>query len=222
VLIVKPWPKGYNPAKQWACISPPDVTNVIKLLEDALQGVVFGNDKDIVRQATVKCYGLRDLTVVRLTEVDSLSELLWGRTSLTSDRQFTVWVPFRFDSLAIAHDNWAPVPQEVALREPVVLSVLDNSEVFCTQGTGPSARFATLRSLLKTSPTPWGSVGRALEHELYSNMVWTLGGSQSEPHREFWEHHVRVTQKLRQQCAEAILRKKGIDHESTTEEPHQP
>lgn len=70
--VPKSWPKkrqaealtgGVRPTKR------PDISNLVKLVEDALNQVVYADDAQIVSVAAEKCYGPQPLTIVTIMEV---------------------------------------------------------------------------------------------------------------------------------------------------------
>lgn len=64
------WSKRKTAAALCGLIQPtgrPDATNVAKLIEDALNGVVYRDDAQIVRLSASKRYGPQPMTVVTVT-----------------------------------------------------------------------------------------------------------------------------------------------------------
>ena len=51
--------------------SKPDCSNVLKAIEDAMNGVVFADDKQIVEMKITKVYSAQPQAVVQVTEVTS-------------------------------------------------------------------------------------------------------------------------------------------------------
>jgi Holliday junction resolvase RusA-like endonuclease len=67
-----PWPKSMSAKKRRMYgsqyfTSRPDADNVMKLLGDALNGIVWRDDAQIVIQTVSKSYSLRPETVIRVT-----------------------------------------------------------------------------------------------------------------------------------------------------------
>lgn len=52
------------------CTSKPDCSNVLKLVEDALQGICFLNDKQIVDVRVKKFYGTKDKMIIIIKSVN--------------------------------------------------------------------------------------------------------------------------------------------------------
>lgn len=74
VTIYKKIPKSYSKKKTalcqkkaWNCIGTPDVTNVIKLTEDALKGIVYDDDKQVVSQSSKRFWSDFDHCNVRVS-----------------------------------------------------------------------------------------------------------------------------------------------------------
>lgn len=72
-------PKGYTQAKAAAAlagelpyIKTPDLDNLLKMIQDAMNGIVFMDDKQICRIVTEKQYGVTDRTRVTVTPLPYL------------------------------------------------------------------------------------------------------------------------------------------------------
>lgn len=67
-----PWPKSITEKRRRTYgsqyfVSRPDGDNILKLLGDALNGIVWRDDAQIVSASITKRYGLTPQTVVRVT-----------------------------------------------------------------------------------------------------------------------------------------------------------
>ena len=62
VIAVYAWPKSWSAAKRarpgarWK-VSRPDTSNIVKIVEDALNTVLYGDDAQIADSRTIKVYG---------------------------------------------------------------------------------------------------------------------------------------------------------------------
>lgn len=74
VNAVWPWPKSMTEKKRrvagahWRT-SRPDADNIAKLVGDAMNGVVYADDAQIVSQTVTKQYGLSGATYVLVEEI---------------------------------------------------------------------------------------------------------------------------------------------------------
>lgn len=79
IAAVYPHPKR-GPQRYWRS-AVPDVDNLAKLIADALEGVVYANDRTVCRGLTDKIYGPRACTLVRVTPL--AGELSWAHGLVT-------------------------------------------------------------------------------------------------------------------------------------------
>lgn len=67
----KSWSKKKKEAAMGAMkISTPDLSNLVKFTEDALNGVLWEDDKQIVALKASKCYGECEKTILKVEKVD--------------------------------------------------------------------------------------------------------------------------------------------------------
>ena len=74
IAIEAPIPASWSRVKRAAaagkpCAVKPDLDNVVKLLLDAVNGIAFGDDRQVVSLAASKIYGHEPRTTVQITEV---------------------------------------------------------------------------------------------------------------------------------------------------------
>lgn len=73
----------YEPPKSWSLkhkvsavgqpkVSRPDQDNLIKLVQDALNGVAYTDDAQICKITSRKIYGAEAMTIIRFREVDNI------------------------------------------------------------------------------------------------------------------------------------------------------
>lgn len=81
VLAVYAIPPSWPPAKRQAALdgkvwktSRPDFDNLAKIIADALNGLAYGDDAQIVRASVGKRYGQPERTDVRIRRLDVLSD----------------------------------------------------------------------------------------------------------------------------------------------------
>ena len=65
----KSWSLAERAAAKWRT-SAPDADNILKLLADAMQKVVYRNDAQIAHAEIQKIYGLKDCVSVSVTELE--------------------------------------------------------------------------------------------------------------------------------------------------------
>lgn len=95
VLCVYAVPASWPPAKREAALlgqvwktSRPDFDNLVKLVSDACNTVVFGDDAQIARASIAKRYGMPERTEVRISAMEGLSDT-------ASLGEFRAWVAER-------------------------------------------------------------------------------------------------------------------------------
>jgi len=49
--------------------SKPDVDNILKIALDSLNGIVYGDDKQVVEATIEKCYGEKPELIIRILEI---------------------------------------------------------------------------------------------------------------------------------------------------------
>lgn len=81
VLCVYAVPISWHPAKREAALlgqvwktSRPDFDNLIKLVADAMNAVVYGDDAQIARASIAKRYGSPERTEVRISRIDGYAD----------------------------------------------------------------------------------------------------------------------------------------------------
>lgn len=73
MVPAKSWSKKKQAAALTGEIRPtkkPDVDNILKLVKDALNGIVYGDDAQVVRVEAEKVYGPQALTVVTVKPIE--------------------------------------------------------------------------------------------------------------------------------------------------------
>ena len=114
-----------NPYR-WAATAAPDTTNYVKLVEDAIQGIVFKNDAAIIHQNNSKIFGETDQLVVRITEVPS-SPMLYKLCPLVNAPEVLETMPLRINEVHMAHDGenycWS-------FLQPLVVNLVNDRDHF--------------------------------------------------------------------------------------------